>query len=88
MNEVKLKRIIESFYEINRLSDKRMIGLRKIIQNQEKRIELLTTRLTDVAIQVNSQLIKNEELTKQVNHLRLNQVVRPDKIIKIPEMKK
>ena len=67
MNEVKLKRIIESFYEINRLSDKRMIGLRKLIQNQEKRIELLT---------------------KQVNHLRLNLVVRPDKIIKIPEMKK
>jgi len=29
-----------------------------------------------------------DELTKQVNHLRLNQVVRPDKIIKIPEMKK
>jgi len=65
MNEVKLKRIIQSFYEINRLSDKRMIGLRKLIQNQEKRIELLT---------------------KQVNHLRLNQVVRPDKIIKIPKV--
>ena len=29
-----------------------------------------------------------DELTKQVNHLRLNLVVRPDKIIKIPEMKK
>ena len=42
-----------------------MIGLRKLIQNQEKRIELLT---------------------KQVNHLRLNQVVRPDKIIKIPKV--
>ena len=65
MNEVKLKRIIQSFYEINRLSDKRMIGLRKLIQNQEKRIELLT---------------------KQVNHLILNQVVRPDKIIKIPKV--
>ena len=29
---------------------------------------------------------KIDELTKQVNHLRLNLVVRPDKIIKIPKV--
>jgi len=44
----------------------------------------LTTRLTDVAIQVNSQLIKNEELTKQVNHLRLN--LRDEYGLKIPKV--
>ena len=27
-----------------------------------------------------------DELTKQVNHLRINLVVRPDKIIKIPKV--
>jgi len=29
-----------------------------------------------------------DELTKQVNHLRLNLIVKPDKVIKIPGMKK
>jgi len=37
---------------------------------------------------VENQQKQIDELTKQVNHLRLNLIVRPDKIIKIPEMKK
>ena len=37
---------------------------------------------------VQNQQKQIDELTKQVNHLRINLIVRPDKIIKIPEMKK
>ena len=48
---------------------------------QDKKNDNIDLRLNNLQKQI-------EELTKQVNHLRLNLVVRPDKIIKIPEMKK
>ena len=35
---------------------------------------------------VQNQQKQIDELTKQVNHLRINLVVRPDKIIKIPKV--
>ena len=56
-----------AFYKIIKLTDKRLINLRKLIEIQQKQID---------------------ELTKQVNHLRINLIVKPDKVIKIPEMKK
>ena len=35
---------------------------------------------------VQNQQKQIDELTKQVNHLRINLIVRPDKIIKIPKV--
>ena len=47
---------------------------------QDKKNDNIDLRLNNLQKQI-------EELTKQVNHLRLNLVVRPDKIIKLPAMK-
>ena len=67
------------------MNDEKLIKVLKQLTTlgnlQDKKNDNIDLRLINLQKQI-------DELTKQVNHLRLNLVVRPDKIIKIPEMKK
>ena len=65
---------LKAYGKLHILHAKQTVKLRKLIEIQHEQIRECTIQI--------------DELTKQVNHLRINLVVRPDKIIKIPEMKK
>jgi len=65
---------LKAYGKLHILHAKQTVKLRKLIEIQQKQIEECHRYLL--------------VLSKQVNHLRINLVVRPDKIIKIPEMKK
>ena len=69
-------------------STKNVNKLYELIEILNKTNNMTNKRLITLRKLIQIQQKQIDELTKQVNHLRLNQVVRPDKIIKIPEMKK
>ena len=57
--------------------------LNRILKKMNRVIDHNNTYLLNCLINHQKQL---DKLTKQVNHLRINLVVRPDKIIKIPKV--
>ena len=57
--------------------------LKKVIKSMNR--EIINNNSYALKCLINHQK-QIDELTKQVNHLRLNLVVRPDKIIKIPKV--
>ena len=63
---------LKAYGKLHILHAKQTVKLRKIIEIHQEQIRECTIQI--------------DELTKQVNHLRINQVVRPDKIIKIPKV--
>ena len=69
-------------------STKNANKLYELIEILNKTNNMTNKRLITLRKLILIQQKQIDELTKQVNHLRLNQVVRPDKIIKLPEMKK
>ena len=57
--------------------------LKKVIKSMNR--EIINNNSYTMGCLINHQK-QLDELTKQVNHLRINQVVKPDKKIKIPKV--
>ena len=73
MNKIMtVKEAIQAYGKLHIIHAKQTVKLRKLIEIHQEQIRECTIQI--------------DELTKQVNHLRLNLVVRPDKIIKIPKV--
>ena len=60
--------------------------LEKLFTNYHELHKLHNEQQQNLRKLVQNQQKQIDELTKQVNHLRINLVVRPDKIIKIPKV--
>ena len=58
----------------------------KVLKQLTTLVNLQDKKNGNIDLRLNNLQKQIDELTKQVNHLRINQVVRPDKKIKIPKV--
>ena len=58
----------------------------KVLKQLTTLVNLQDKKNGNIDLRLNNLQKQIEELTKQVNHLRINQVVKPDKKIKIPKV--